>query len=87
MVGVYFAAMAFGVPLLIFGLSVLVGYMGRRSDAEVLDWKPTRSPEREAALAVSDVDQMRASLNELRRRRGAPERALEQAAGHPPSTT
>ena len=87
MVGLYFVVMVFGFPLMILALSLLVGYLSRRSDAEVLDWKPTRSPEREAELAVNDVDQMRASLNELRRRRGAPERSLEQAARYRRSTT
>lgn len=83
----YFLGMVLGVPLVIFLIAVLVGYLYRDSDAEVnakvLDWKPTRSPEREAELALGDVDQMRASLSELRRRRGARERASEQAAEHP----
>jgi len=83
----YFLGMVLGVPLVIFLIAVLVGYLYRDSDAEVdakvLDWKPTRSPEREAELALSDVDQMRASLSELRRRRGARERASEQAGEHP----
>jgi hypothetical protein len=86
MAGLYFMAMVFGFPLTIFVLSLLVGYLGRRSDAEVLDWKPTRSPEREAELAVNDIDQMRASLNDLRHRRAASERSLEQVTGYPRDT-
>jgi hypothetical protein len=73
MAGLYFMAMVFGFPLTIFVLSVL-------------DWKPTRSPEREADLAVNDIDQMRASLNDLRHRRAASERSLEQVTGYPRDT-
>jgi hypothetical protein len=83
MADVYFVGMAFGFPLIILVLSMLAGYLSRRSDAELLDWKPTRSPGREAELAVNDIDQMRASLNDLRRRRGADERSFEQAANTP----
>jgi hypothetical protein len=67
-------------------VAMLVGYIFPDADAEVLDWKPTRSPEREAELSISDIDQMRASLNELRRRRGASTRSAGPAAKyHPPS--
>jgi hypothetical protein len=76
MTGAYFVGMAFGFPLLILALSLLLGYLSRRSDAEMLDWKPTRSPAREAELALNDINQMRTSLNDLRRRRDADE--------HPP---
>jgi len=80
MADLYFVVMIFGLPLMIFLLSILAGFLSRRSDAEVLDWKPTRSPEREAELAINDINQMRASLNDLRHQRGAGERSLEQAA-------
>ncbi len=43
------------------------------SSAELLDWKPTRSPEVEAQNEVDDVQQMIDAQNEYRRRRGAPE--------------
>jgi hypothetical protein len=76
MAGVYFVGMAFGFPLLILVLSLLIGYLPHRSDAEILDWKPTRSPAREAELAANDINQMRASLNELRRRRDADEHSV-----------
>jgi len=70
--------------MLLFGrdlvLAMLAGYLNRDRDAEVLDWKPTRSPEREAQLEINEIDQMRASLSELRRRRGVPE--PERAAEH-----
>jgi len=44
------------------------------SGAEVLDWKPTRSPEVEAELELEDVDQMLEAQNARRRASGRPER-------------
>lgn len=41
--------------------------------SELLDWKPTRSPEVEAQNEVDDVQQMIDAQNEYRRRRGARE--------------
>ena len=41
--------------------------------SELLDWKPTRSPELEAQNEVDDVRQMLEAQNEYRRRRGAEE--------------
>ena len=49
------------------------------SGADLVDWKPTRSPEVEAQLEVDDVQQMIAAQNEYRRRRGAPELTEEDA--------
>jgi hypothetical protein len=46
-------------------------YPGNGSD--VLDWKPTRSPETEAQNEVDDLEQMLEAANRRRRRRGAPE--------------
>jgi hypothetical protein len=85
----YFLVMVLGIPLIIGLLAIVVGYLYRghdagylyRDDAEVLDWKPTRSPETEARLHSDEIDQLLAAQNELRRRRGAPERSLEQATG------
>ena len=42
--------------------------------ADVLDWKPTRSPETEIELETQDVEQMIEAQNERRRRTGRPER-------------
>ena len=50
----------------------------KRSALEILDWKPTRSPEVEAENEIDDVEQMIAAQNELRRRRGKPERTLDE---------
>ncbi|MDA0168574.1 hypothetical protein OJ998_05710 [Solirubrobacter taibaiensis] len=57
---------------------VLLGVFSKRSALEILDWKPTRSPEVEAENEVDDIEQMVAAQNELRRRRGKPERTLEE---------
>ena len=57
---------------------VLLGVFSKRSALDILDWKPTRSPRVEAENEVDDIEQMVAAQNELRRRRGKPERTLEQ---------
>ena len=57
---------------------LLIGFFYPGSGADVLDWKPTRSPELEAENEVDDVAQMIAAQNEMRRRRGAPERTEAQ---------
>jgi len=69
----YFLVMALGVPLLLLILAIVAGASYRGSYATLLDWRPTRSPQREAELQHDDVDQMLAALNRYRRRRGAPE--------------
>jgi hypothetical protein len=50
--------------------TVLLGVFSKRSALDILDWKPTRSPESEAANEVDDVEQLTAALAEIRRRRG-----------------
>ena len=57
---------------------LLVGYFYPGSGADVLDWRPTRSIELEAELELDDMEQMLAAQNERRRRRGVPERSLEE---------
>jgi hypothetical protein len=76
MVHLYFLAIVLGFPLVILLLALVGGYLYRGRDAELLDWKPTRSPEREAELSINDVDQMRASLENLRQRRWTRETLL-----------
>ena len=56
---------------------VLLGVFSKRSALEILDWKPTRSPQAEVENEADDIEQMVAAQNELRRRRGKPERTLE----------
>jgi len=57
---------------------VLLGLFSRRSALDILDWKPTRSPQVEAENEIDDVEQMLAAQNELRRRLGKPERTLDE---------
>jgi hypothetical protein len=68
MASAYFLGMVVGVPVALALLAVLAGYLFRDSNAELLDCRPTRSPEREAELQLSELDQLRASLAVLRQR-------------------
>jgi hypothetical protein len=64
------------LALLLVLVLILIG-LGRafqdHSVRELLDWKPTRSPEVEAQNEIDDVQQMIDAQNVLRRKRGAPE--------------
>ncbi|MBA3864819.1 MAG: hypothetical protein H0X42_00485 [Solirubrobacterales bacterium] len=62
-----------GVLAFIVGALLLVGHFYPGSSAELIDWKPTRSPEVEVQNEIDDVRQMLEAQNEMRRRRGAPE--------------
>ncbi len=57
----------------LIGVLVLVGRFYPGTNAELIDWKPTRSPEVEVQNEIDDIRQMMDAQNELRRRRGAPE--------------
>src|ERR671925_507412 len=59
--------------LLFLILVVLARAFERHSVADIIDWKPTRSPEVEAQNEVDDVRQMIEAQNALRRKRGAKE--------------
>jgi len=65
-----------GTALVVIAL-MLIGAFHPRSGADVLRWRPTRSPEVEAQNEVDDVAQMLDAANERRRRRGVPERTIE----------
>jgi hypothetical protein len=78
----YFLAMVFGLPLVLVAIAMFAGYVHGDGYADLLDWKPTRSPEREAELEHGEVEQMLAAQNRHRRRRGAPERTLDDVTGH-----
>jgi hypothetical protein len=82
MMQTYFLVMVVGVPLGILVIALVAAYFHRDGYADILDWKPTRSVEREAELQLSDVDQMLAAQNRYRRQRGAPERSLEEVTEH-----
>jgi hypothetical protein len=62
---------------LLIVLVLILGVYYPGTGADVLDWRPTRSPELEAQLELDDVDQMLEAQNERRRRTGRPELTLE----------
>ena len=71
----------FGGTLLFFIVLVLfLGMFSKRSAIDILDWKPTRSPEVEAQNDIDDVQQMIDAQNAIRRRRGLPDRDEEEIA-------
>jgi hypothetical protein len=70
-----------GFLLLFFLIFLAIGKYHPVSGAEVLDWKPTRSPEVEAELELDDVDQMLEAQNERRRASGRPERTEDDVSG------
>jgi hypothetical protein len=68
-----FVAVTFGILLVMIVAVLLLGQYHPRSVRDVLDWKPTRSPEAEVQNELDDIDQMLAATNERRRKRGLPE--------------
>jgi len=75
-----FSWLMIGIFVAFLGGIVLLGLYSPRSGADVLDWRPTRSPEAESENEADDVAQMLAASNALRRRRGAPERTADDVA-------
>ena len=70
----FFIIATLGLLVLLFLiLVVLARAFERNSVADIIDWKPTRSPEVEAQNEVDDVRQMIEAQNALRRKRGAKE--------------
>ncbi len=57
----------------VVGVVLVVGHYYPGTGADLVDWKPTRSPEVEVQNEIDDVRQMLEAQNEMRRRRGAPE--------------
>jgi hypothetical protein len=76
-VDVFGYIVAGGLGALLIAL-LLIGRFYPGSGADVLDWRPTRSPEAEAELELEDIDQMLEAQNERRRRRGDPELTEEE---------
>jgi uncharacterized protein YnzC (UPF0291/DUF896 family) len=69
------------MTVLVGGLLVWVIFLGLyhpRSGADVLDWRPTRSPELEAQNEIDDFEQMLEAANERRRARGETELTEEE---------
>jgi hypothetical protein len=62
-----------GILAFMIGVLVIVGHYYPGSSADLVDWKPTRSPEVEAQNEIDDIRQMMEAQNEIRRRRGVPE--------------
>ena len=60
-------------------LAVLaLGLWHPRTGAQILDWKPTRSPELEYQNEIDDTEQMLAAQNAMRARRGLAPRTEEE---------
>jgi hypothetical protein len=70
---VYFVLGTVAMVLLVVGILFLIEHFYTGNNAELLDWKPTRSPELEAQNEIDDVQQMLEAQNEMRRRRGVAE--------------
>jgi hypothetical protein len=75
---VWFILGTLAMLALIIGVLLVVGHYYPGSSAELVDWKPTRSPEVEAQNEIDDVQQMLEAQNEMRRRRGAAERSEQE---------
>jgi hypothetical protein len=71
-----FAVIILGGTALLIVMLMLIGAFHPRSGADVLQWRPTRSPEVEAQNEVDDLDQMLEAANERRRKQGRPERTM-----------
>jgi hypothetical protein len=70
-----FVLASLGMVLFMVGVLVVVGHFYPGGSADLVDWKPTRSPQVEAENEIEDIRQMLEAQNEMRRRRGAPERS------------
>ena len=76
-----FSWVMIGIFVVFLGGIVFLGVQSPRSGADVLDWRPTRSPEAEALNEADDIAQMLEASNALRRARGAAERTEDDVAG------
>jgi hypothetical protein len=74
-----FMLISVGVIAFLVLCLVLVARAYPGSGADLVDWRPTRSPELEAQLELDDVQQMLDAQNEYRRRRGEAELTEEDA--------
>lgn len=69
-----FVLLTIGLLAVLFLIMLATARMFRdHKVADLLDWKPTRSPEVEAQNEVDDVRQMIEAQNQYRRKRGAKE--------------
>jgi hypothetical protein len=74
----YFILIVVGLPVAFLLIAMVGTRLHHDGNEQLLDWKPTRSPRREAELHAGDTQQMLDALNRYRRLRGAPERSLEE---------
>jgi hypothetical protein len=74
-----FILLTLGMVGFIVLLLVLLARAYPGSGADLVDWRPTRSPELEAQLEVEDLSQMIEAQNRYRRRRGVPDLTEEDA--------
>jgi hypothetical protein len=75
-----FSWVMLGIFVVFLGGILFLGLYSPRSGADVLGWRPTRSPQAEAQNEVDDIAQMLEASNALRRRRGAAERTEDEIA-------
>jgi hypothetical protein len=81
----WFLVIVLGWPASLLFLAMLTGHFYGSDYRELLDWKPTRSPAREAELERHELEQMLAALNKYRRQRGAPERSPKEVVEQGPA--
>jgi hypothetical protein len=74
----WFGYIIFGFVGVMLLWALILGRFYPGSGADQVNWKPTRSDEVEAELALDDVDQMLEAQNERRRKRGLSDRTLEE---------
>jgi len=75
---VYFVLGTVAMVLLLVGVLFVIEHFYTGNNAQLLDWKPTRSPELEAQNEIDDIQQMLDAQNEMRRRRGVAERSEQE---------
>jgi hypothetical protein len=75
-----FSWVMIGIFVLFLGGILFLGFYSPRSGADVLGWRPTRSPAAESQDELDDIAQMLEASNALRRRRGAAERTEDDVA-------
>lgn len=75
---VWFVLGTLAILALIVGVLLIVGHFYPGTNADLIDWRPTRSPAVEARNEIDDVQQMLEAQNEMRRRRGAEERSEQE---------
>lgn len=75
---IYFLIVVLGTPLAILLVAVLAGYLHRHDDAQLSSWQLERSSSGQTTSEQLEINQMLDAQNQLRRRRGAPERTLQE---------